>query len=338
MVADVLKRGIDYGRIPGTPADSLWDPGASMIISAFNCFAGERRVLKLEDNSERISVIIEVPIISRSSGRVMATGIGAASTMETKYKYRWLSDEQAAADGYNEEALKAVRTKRDPKGETLYRVANPEHSELLNTIIKMAAKRAEVDAAGGLPGVASALRQIFAGRPVHSKPDVPSGQKITTWNQFWGESKRLGLEQVDVYRILEVDHVKEWLTARGETLDGAIEYLRNNQTKAATPLGETSEIPGTESQQKHKDIPEIATVWDDCRTLVTMLKIEQKNLQTWWDQYGQTVLVDDFRQADIPSKFTAAQIQKFHESLLALSKQRANKAEAKKAKPPESML
>ena len=28
MVRDILVRGVDYGRIPGTPQDSLWDPGA----------------------------------------------------------------------------------------------------------------------------------------------------------------------------------------------------------------------------------------------------------------------------------------------------------------------
>ncbi|MFH0769619.1 MAG: hypothetical protein V1932_08705, partial [Chloroflexota bacterium] len=89
MTRDLLRRGRDFGRTPGTASDGLWDPGASLIIAGFNCYVGQRRVLRLVDEEDKISVIVEVPIISRQTGKEVGTGVGAASTLETKYKYRW---------------------------------------------------------------------------------------------------------------------------------------------------------------------------------------------------------------------------------------------------------
>ncbi len=70
LVLDVLEKGIDWDKIPGTPAPSLLEPGAAKIISAFRCYSGERKILKLEDNADRISVVIEVPLVNIPTGRM----------------------------------------------------------------------------------------------------------------------------------------------------------------------------------------------------------------------------------------------------------------------------
>lgn len=231
MVKDTLIRSIDYGRIPGTPQDSLWDPGASQIISSFNCYPGERRILKLDDTDEKIVVCIEVPIISRATQQVVGSGIGAASTLETKYKYRWVNKPQEY--GYDEVAIKTFKTKlgKDDEGRkiTLYRIPNPEHSELLNTILKMASKRAEVDAAESLPGVASVLRQMFSGKPFR-KGELPPEEEYTgpRWQRFWGEVRRLGMTDQEAHQKLGVPSMKDWL-ASGRSLDQAIEILRGKE-------------------------------------------------------------------------------------------------------------
>jgi hypothetical protein len=242
MVNDLLIRGIDYGRIPGTPQDSLWDPGASQIISAFNCYPGERRMLKLEDSAEKIVVCVEVPIISRATGQVVSTGIGAASTLETKYKYRWAPNPQEW--GYDEAAIKTFKTKpgRDDDGNevTLYRIPNPEHSELLNTILKMASKRAEVDAAESLPGVSSVLRQIFSGKKVaRSEKGEYEGP---VWQRFWGEVRRLGLTDQEARAKLGVVSIKEWL-GKGRSLDEALDILRGKETEGSEESGEPETQP-----------------------------------------------------------------------------------------------
>ena len=230
MVRDILQRGIDYGRIPGTPSDSLWDPGASLIINAFNGRVGQRRILSLRDDEERISVVMEIPIISRATSQEIASGIGAASTMETKYKYRWTDSLEEW--GYTEDLARALRLRtrvRDRKTE--WRIPNPEYSELLNTLVKMASKRAEVDAAESLPGAASVLRELFQGQA----PQRAQEEMSPEWTRFWGKVRQLGLTQEQAHQRLRVRSMKDWL-AQGKTLDNAIEVLsRPEAPPAETP-------------------------------------------------------------------------------------------------------
>jgi len=219
LTRDLLTREVDYGRIPGTPADCLWGPGAAMIISAFNCYAGERRLLSLHDEGDRIAVLLEVPLISRASGKVMATGVGAASTLETKYKYRWLSEaEIPSLDG---DTIATFKT-RDRNGTVEYRVPNPEHGELLNTILKMASKRAEVDAAESLPGVASVLRALFTNGHHTRHPSPGNGG----WTEFWGEARKMGYTHDEVRNILGVHSVQQDWVGQGRTLEQALEKLQ----------------------------------------------------------------------------------------------------------------
>ena len=229
MVKELLVRGIDYGRIPGTPQDSLWDPGASMIIGAFNCYPGRRRMIKIEDSDVKIVACFEVPIISRATGQEVGSGIGAASTLETKYKYRWVANPREW--GYDEAAMKTFKTKpgKDDDGNevTLYRIANPEHSELLNTIVKMASKRGEVDAAESLPGVASVLREMFSGKK-SSKGGEKAEYEGPRWQRFWGEVRRLGLTDQEAHAALGVISMKDWL-AKGRSLEEALDILRGKE-------------------------------------------------------------------------------------------------------------
>jgi len=270
MVRDTLIRGVDYGRIPGTPQDSLWDPGASQIIGSFNCYPGERRILKMEDNQEKIVTCVEVPIISRATQQVVGSGIGAASTLETKYKYRWVANPQEW--GYDDTAIKTFRTKRgkddDGNDTTLYRIPNPEHSELLNTIVKMASKRAEVDAAESLPGVASVLRQIFSGK--RFKGSDKEEYEGPRWQRFWGEVRRLGYTDEEARTKLGVTSMKDWL-AHGHSLDEALNILRGRQKEPQTTEPEGEDTPPPEPADEKtpddvvaEDVPDLNAVFRIC--------------------------------------------------------------------------
>jgi len=252
MVRDILVRGVDYGRIPGTPQDSLWDPGASQIIGSFNCYCGQRRILKLEDSEDKIVACVEVPIISRATQHEVGSGIGAASTLETKYKYRWVPSPKQW--GYDDVAIKTFKTKRgkdeDGNTVTLYRIPNPEHSELLNTIIKMASKRAEVDAAESLPGVASVLRQMFSGKPFR-KGEPPTKDEYTgpRWQRWWGKVRQLGYTDQEAHSKLGVASMKDWL-AQGRSLDEAEAILRGNGNSERVVDTETGEVITQEEEVK----------------------------------------------------------------------------------------
>lgn len=109
-----------------------------------------------------------------------------------------------------------------------------EGGELLNNIVKMASKRAEVDAAETLPGVSSALRELFddkappqkpaegkRGQPAPAKPPEDIGL-----GRFWGETGRLGITEEQVHALLEVKSVNDWVRG-GRTLLQALVILRN---------------------------------------------------------------------------------------------------------------
>jgi hypothetical protein len=237
MVEEVLTRDIDYGKVSGVPQEFLWDPGASMIIAAFNSYPGERRILVFEDNKEKIVACVEVPLVSRATQRVVATGVGAASTLETKHKYRWVKD--PGEWGYDAEAIKTLKTKT-PDGVKLYRVLNPEHSDLVNTILKMASKRAEVDAAQALPGVASVLRKMFTGYKEKGK----KGTGDDKWKWFWGQVRMLGFTPDEAHKELNAASMEDWLDT-GQTLEQAIEMLRGKAQQKSELKVEVKTPPGS---------------------------------------------------------------------------------------------
>ncbi len=258
MTRNLLKRGRDFGRTPGTASDGLWDPGASLIIAGFNCYVGQRRVLRLVDEEDKISVIVEVPIISRQTGKEVGTGVGAASTLETKYKYRWQYPSELKETGYTEEQITSLKT--DKKHQGRYRIDNPEHGELLNTLVKQASKRAEVDAAEALPGVASVLREMFDPRKQEGT-QTPQAEKASkndkgeyegpTWQRFFGEIRRLGYTDQEAHQKLGVASFKDWL-ASGKSLEQAIEFLRGLSSPSDEKVGEA---PSDEDNLAPPELP-----------------------------------------------------------------------------------
>lgn len=142
LVAKALKPGRDFGAVPGTDKPTLLKPGAERVALAFGCYYGEPRITEREVDHDRevkwvkrrkvwrnqfkgdreftwaeetgVSLglyryVVEVPVIHRETGLVVGAGIGACSTMESKY------------------------------------IDRPRDSE--NTVLKMAHKRALVGAA-----------------------------------------------------------------------------------------------------------------------------------------------------------------------------------------------
>ncbi len=223
LVTKVLERGIDYGRTPGTPADGLWDPGASKLINAFNSYP-EYKILRKIEERELLSTTIEVRLVNRASGQVVGSGIGSASTRETKYKYRWVRDPENY--GYTPEEVKSLKTRVSDAG-VLSRITNPEYGELVNTIDKMAAKRADVDAAQSLPGVKSALRRLFDPQA----PKAAPGPAKADWSGFWSRCRQMGLENTEVHQLLAVKSMQDWLD-RGGTLESALEEIPRAITRA----------------------------------------------------------------------------------------------------------
>jgi len=205
LVSEVLEGDIDWGQIPGVAQPCLWDPGASKIMAAFNCYPKYTVLNRIEEDN-LISFTIESTLVNRQSQQPLSTGIGACSTRETKYKYRWVYEEEAISMGLNPATLK----RKDKK----YQVPNPERGELVNTIAKMSAKRADIDAVQSLPGVAATLRKLFKGMPV-------KGKEKCDWNWFWTQLRNMGVDSKRAHTILGVASLKDDWVGYGMTVDAA---------------------------------------------------------------------------------------------------------------------
>jgi hypothetical protein len=223
LVMEVLEEGVDYGLHPGTNSLALRDPGASKIANAFNTYP-EHIILHSREEDDIISYLIQVKLISRNTGEIVAVGIGACSTLEAKYSFRWVENPEDY--GYDRTQL------RPRKGK--FRIPNPEITDLGNTILKMGAKRAEIDACQNLPGVGSALRKLFdKGKKVTEKGEYES----PVWQRFWGEVRRLGLTDQEAHAKLGVLSMKDWLS-KGHSLDEALNILRGRETEGSEESGE----------------------------------------------------------------------------------------------------
>lgn len=231
LVREVLETDVDYGKTPGIPRPYLFEAGAQKISGAFNCYPGHRRIVYSRDDSEMICFVIEVPIIHRLSQKEVGTGIGAASTQETKHRYRWVSKEDAEFLGYDPDKLKHRYGKHAHDIE--YRIPNPEHEDLLQLITHQASKRGFVDAVEGLPGVGSELKKLFGQKGSTDKPD---------WNTFYGHMQRLGVDSNAVHRRLGVKSLYDWL-ATGKTLDDAYKEILNQLGKEGMPKAPVDEPP-----------------------------------------------------------------------------------------------
>jgi len=225
LVTTLLEREIDYGRTPGTPTDGLWDAGAAKIMAGFNCYV-DHQVLFHTDEEDLISWCIQANIISRVTQTIVGTGVGAASTKETKYGKRWLDADTLRQLGYGKDEIDKL-----PKRGEKYHATNPAYGDLVNTLFQMAAKRAEVDGARSMPGVGGALKKLFEHK-IESQPQA-EGKKVNPWSPFWGKATQLGLTHDEARALFNVKSMNEWITSGG-TVESATEELVVRAAQAKT--------------------------------------------------------------------------------------------------------
>ena len=122
LFENLLELGKDFDRIPGTDKPTLLKPGAEILCKVFQLAQGKADVLERSEDWEKgiFSYIIGMPLIHIESGAQIAYGIGTANSREKKHRYR--------------------------KNEAGAQIENPDPADLQNTLVKMANKRALVDA------------------------------------------------------------------------------------------------------------------------------------------------------------------------------------------------
>lgn len=145
LMQDVMRStmldGTHYGTIPGTKTKSLFKAGAEKLMATFRLAC----IPEVEDLGRDGEVHYRVTVkVYSSGGSLLGAGIGECSSQEDKYAWRGaLCGEEFDATPENRRRLKFAKSYGKIEKRQQIRT-NP--ADVANTILKMAKKRAQVDA------------------------------------------------------------------------------------------------------------------------------------------------------------------------------------------------
>lgn len=141
VMAEVMKDGTHYGTIPGTKSKSLYKAGAEKLMATFR-LAADPEVTDLSQAGE-IAYRVKVRLTT-AGGQFIGAGIGECSSSEEKYSWRLaICDEEYDDTPENRRRVKYAKWQGRVEKKKQVRT-NP--ADVANTILKMAKKRAQVDA------------------------------------------------------------------------------------------------------------------------------------------------------------------------------------------------
>lgn len=159
----VLQEGEHYGKVPGTGKDAkptLFQSGAEKIAYMFK-LVPKYEVERSDYQGGHREYQVECTLSSRETGEVMGYGVGLCSTLESKYRYRskWVNGSKEKYE-------------------------NPDIADVYNTVLKMAKKRAFVDAVKSTTAASDIFTQdvedmpayLFQGRTQAQAQPAPQAQ------------------------------------------------------------------------------------------------------------------------------------------------------------------
>lgn len=164
VMSAVMQENVHYGVVPGTEKPVLLLPGAQKLGVTFR-LAPAFEVERIDLGNGHREYQVACTLTHIPTGRVLGQGVGSCSTMETKYRYRQgertcphcgratiIKGKAEYGGGFLCFAKKggcgAKFSDHDPDITTqaVGRIENPDIADVWNVAIKMAKKRAYVDA------------------------------------------------------------------------------------------------------------------------------------------------------------------------------------------------
>jgi hypothetical protein len=192
VMESVMKLDEHFGTIPGTKKPSLYKAGAEKLSLTFR-LAPSYEVKEKDMHGGHREYYVKCTLTHIPTDKVFGQGVGACSTMEGKFRFRSGDGEfigQSVPQAYWKDrdvsliGGKGFAVRKNPDHGNKYEIVRlgekVEHdnpADYYNTVLKMAKKRAHVDAVL----TATAASDIFT-QDVEDMPEVipPKPEKITT--------------------------------------------------------------------------------------------------------------------------------------------------------------
>lgn len=255
LIHSNFVEGTDYGApFQGSKKSTLLKPGAEKITKLLK-LAEKYVVEKIEDWEKGFfHYRVTCQLFPFGASFAVAEGLGECNSKESKYRYRWVFESELKRLGLPKDGLPIKNVRVNNNWVPTYRIENDAIYDQVNTILKMAKKRALVDAAlsvGRLSelftqdledikdnqeAIEGEFREVGSGEshmpessqpkpstpssPPVSRPTPPKGEE-NDMTRFFGECTRRGIKPEDGLKYMGVKSWREWTG----TLEQAIAKL-----------------------------------------------------------------------------------------------------------------
>lgn len=174
VMLEVMRDGTHFGTIPGTKSKSLYKAGAEKLMATFR-LAGDPEVQDLSANGE-INYRVKVRLTT-ANGQFVGAGVGECSSQEDKYSWRAsVCDEEFDDTPENRRRVKYAKWQGRVEKKKQVRI-NP--ADVANTILKMAKKRAQVDAVITATAASDIFTQDIEDLPEEIVAEIVAGNKAS---------------------------------------------------------------------------------------------------------------------------------------------------------------
>ena len=230
LMQQVLKSGEHYGVVPGTKGKpTLFQSGAEKIAYMFH-LVPSYEIHKTDLGGGHREYEVTCTLTSRDNGEVMGYGMGSCTTLESKYRYRnkWVNNQKV-------------------------REENADIADTWNTVLKMAKKRAFVDAVKSTTAASDIFTQDvedlpqYMLRPQEVQATVEAPQKAPAKPKpTASEKERMG-EVADVAASVGIDRDEARKYIWGL-------YQANGMASVETWAAQIAPKPATEPEPEHEQV------------------------------------------------------------------------------------
>lgn len=247
VVQKTLKKGHDFGEVPGTSKPTLLKPGGEKICMLFG-LNPEYEFLKVTEDYDKEFFSYNIRCTLFRNGQAVAQGVGSCNSKEKKYRFINVDTIPDSYAGYNESFT-------DKYGRTKYKINNPDICSLVNTILKMAKKRAFIDAVLQVASLSEVFTQDLEdmGDLMQQENDnsTMTIEQATAIKLNFGKYKGATLGEI----VREDPQYCDWLYSKNEKTDPVIKkalgIILEEIMKAKEK--EQNEFPNEEKKEEQKE-------------------------------------------------------------------------------------
>lgn len=284
LMKTIMKDGEHFGKIPGCgDKPTLLKPGAEKLGFTFKLapkFSGTDREDYIELRNGHREWVVKCALYHIETGNFHGEGVGSCSTLEGKYRYRWDKTDNEVPKEYWENrdpdilgGTQFTARKSGKKWLIYQKVEHDNPADYYNTILKMAKKRAHVDAMLTATAASDIFTQDLEDLSEETNGNNGNGEKTETFETSKPKKvdpkKKAGMFDTIVKRLKEM---ASWDV--GEDVTGAFTKEKITDPDMVSKVGKhllqeliglehTSELKKVEHSEFNKHYGTIKKAYDE---------------------------------------------------------------------------